>query len=117
MKGATEYAQNIYSILDLIIRCLATNDFILSLRISIVGPVVLLFLLASNLQPLGLIQGEAIAQQQSQQEPRQKISVGAAAINNFTTYTNPTYGFSLLYPSEWINEESIQVSFDFSHIL
>jgi hypothetical protein len=31
--------------------------------------------------------------------------VGAAASNNFTTYTNPTYGFSLLYPSEWINEE------------
>jgi hypothetical protein len=84
---------------------LATNDFFLSLRISIVGTVISLFLLASNLQPLGLIQGEAIAQQQSQQEPRQKISVGAAASNNFTTYTNPTYGFSLLYPSEWINEE------------
>lgn len=84
---------------------LATNDFILSLRISIIGTVISLFLLASNLQPLGLIQGEAIAQQQSQQEPRQKISVGDAASNNFTTYTNPTYGFSLLYPSEWINEE------------
>ena len=84
---------------------LATNDFILSLRLSIIGTVISLFLLASNLQPLGLIQGEAIAQQQSQQEPRQKVSVGDAASNNFTTYTNPTYGFSLLYPSEWINEE------------
>lgn len=55
---------------------LATNDFILSFRISIAGTVISLFLLASILQPLGLIQGEAIAQQQSQQEPGQKISVG-----------------------------------------
>jgi PsbP-like protein len=84
---------------------LATNDFILSFRISIAGTVISLFLLASILQPLDLIQGEAIAQQQSQQEPGRKISVGAAASNNFTNYTNPTYGFSLLYPSEWINEE------------
>lgn len=105
MKEATEYPQNIYAIPDPDNPMdLATNDFILSLRISIVGTVISLFLLASNLQPLGLIQGEAIAQQQSQQEPRQKIPVGAAS-NNFTTYTNPTYGFSLLYPSEWINEE------------
>ena len=79
---------------------LETNDFILSFRISIAGTVISLFLLASILQPLGLIQGEAIAQQQSQQEPGQKISVGAVASNNFTNYTNPTYGFSLLYPSE-----------------
>jgi hypothetical protein len=84
---------------------LATNDFILSFRISIVGTVISLFLLASNLQLLCLVQGEAIAQQQSQQEPGQELSVGAAASNNFTNYTNPTYGFSLLYPSEWINEE------------
>lgn len=59
---------------------LATNDFILSFRISIAGTVISLFLLASILQPLGLIQGEAIAQQQSQQEPGQKISVGAAQV-------------------------------------
>ena len=101
----SRYPQNIYAIPDPDNPIhLATNDFILSLRISIVGTVISLFLLASNLQALGLIQGEAIAQQQSQQEPRQKIPVGAMS-NNFTTYTNPAYTFSLLYPSEWINEE------------
>jgi hypothetical protein len=31
--------------------------------------------------------------------------LGAAASSNFTNYTNPQYGFSLLYPSSWINEE------------
>jgi hypothetical protein len=103
----SRYPQNIYAIPDPDNPIhLATNDFILSLRISIVGTVISLFLLASasNLQALGLIQGEAITQQQSQQEPRQKIPVGATS-NNFTTYTNPAYTFSLLYPSERINKE------------
>jgi hypothetical protein len=31
--------------------------------------------------------------------------LGTTAGSNFTKYTNPRYGFSLLYPSSWINEE------------
>ena len=50
-------------------------------------------------------QKEAIAQQQPEQETRQRIPLGAAADSNFTNYTNPQYGFSLLYPSSWVNEE------------
>jgi hypothetical protein len=41
-------------------------------------------------------QKEAIAQQQPEQETRQRIPLGAAADSNFTNYTNPQYGFSLL---------------------
>jgi hypothetical protein len=70
--------------------------------------VISLFLLAftqQQLPSLQLQQQEAIAQQQQQQEPTQKIPLGAASGSNFTAYTNPIYGFSLLYPSDWINEE------------
>jgi hypothetical protein len=48
---------------------------------------------------------EAMAQQQSGQETRQKLPLGEASGSNFTNYTNPKYGFSLLYPSNWVNEE------------
>ena len=89
---------------------LQTNDFILSLRSSIVATVLLLLLVfASAQRPFGLVQQqqqEAIAQQQQpEQETRQRIPLGATAGSNFTNYTNPQYGFSLLYPSSWINEE------------
>ena len=46
-----------------------------------------------------------MAQQQSEQETRQTVPLGTASGSNFTNYTNPQYGFSLLYPSNWINQE------------
>ena len=68
---------------------------------------VLLLVFVYAQQPFCLLQQqrEAIAQQQSEQATRQKVPLGAAAGSNFTNYTNPQYGFSLLYPSEWVNEE------------
>ena len=63
---------------------------------------------SSAQQPFSLLQQhqqEAIAQQQPEQETRQRIPLGTASGSNFTNYTNPRYGFSLLYPSSWINEE------------
>jgi hypothetical protein len=86
---------------------LQKNDFISSLRSSIVAIVVLLLVFAFAQQPFSLLQQqeEAIAQQQSEQETRQKVPLGTASGSNFTNYTNPQYGFSLLYPSSWINEE------------
>lgn len=71
-------------------------------------PVILLFVFSSTQQPFSLLQQhrqEAMAQQQSEQETRQKVPLGTASGSNFTNYTNPQYGFSLLYPSNWINQE------------
>lgn len=83
-----------------------TNDFVLSLRISALATMILLLVFASAQQPNSLLQRkEAIAQQQSEQETRQNVPLGAAAGSNFTNYTNPQYGFSLLYPSSWVSEE------------
>jgi hypothetical protein len=63
-------------------------------------------MIASQQLPGHLLQPQkSMAQQPSEQETRQKIPLGAASGGNFTNYTNPQYGFSLLYPSEWINEE------------
>jgi PsbP len=87
---------------------LQKNDFISSLRISVVVAVILLFVFSSAQQPFSLLQQhrqEAMAQQQSEQETRQKVPLGTASGSNFTNYTNPQYGFSLLYPSNWINQE------------
>jgi hypothetical protein len=85
---------------------LQINDFISSLRSSIVAIVLLLLVFASAQQPFSLLQQqEAIAQQQSEQETIQRIPLGTTTGSNFTNYTNPQYGFSLLYPSSWINEE------------
>jgi hypothetical protein len=87
---------------------LQKNDFISSLRISAVVPIILLFVFSSAQQPFSLLQQhrqEAMAQQQSEQETRQKVPLGTASGSNFTNYTNPQYGFSLLYPSNWINQE------------
>jgi hypothetical protein len=87
---------------------LKLDDFTLPQRGSIVVAIVLLLVFAYARQPFSLLQEqqkEAIAQQQSGQETRQKIPLGAAGGSNFTNYTNPQYGFSLLYPSGWINEE------------
>ena len=84
------------------------NDFISSLRISAVVAVILLYVFSSAQQPFSLLQQhrqEAMAQQQSEQETRQKVPLGTASGSNFTNYTNPQYGFSLLYPSNWINQE------------
>jgi hypothetical protein len=67
-----------------------------------------LFLLyVPALHPFSLLKlpKEAMAQQQSGQETRQKLPLGEASGSNFTNYTNPKYGFSLLYPSNWVNEE------------
>jgi hypothetical protein len=87
---------------------LQANDFISSLRSSIVvAIVVLLLVFAFAQQPFSLLQQkeEALAQQQSGQETRQKVPLTASASSNFTYYTNPQYGFGLLYPSGWVNEE------------
>jgi hypothetical protein len=87
---------------------LQKNDFISSLRISVVVAVILLFVFSSAQQPFSLLQQhrqESMAQQQSEQETRQKVPLGTASGSNFTNYTNPQYGFSLLYPSNWINQE------------
>jgi eukaryotic-like serine/threonine-protein kinase len=68
---------------------------------------VLLLVSVSTQHPFSLLKlpKEAIAQQQSGQETRQNVPLGAASGGNFTNYTNPQYGFSLLYPTEWVNEE------------
>jgi hypothetical protein len=88
---------------------LQSNNFTLSQRSSIVAVavVVLLLVFAYAQQPFSLLQQqrEAIAQQQPEQVTRQKVPLGAAADSDFTNYTNPQYGFSLLYPSSWVNKE------------
>lgn len=84
---------------------LQKNDFILSLRISAITAVILLFVFASAQQPFSILIQEVMAQQQSEQEIRQRVPLGATAGSNFTNYTNPQYEFSLLYPSGWVNEE------------
>ena len=86
---------------------LQIKNFISSLRSSIVAIILLLLVFASAQLPFSLLQQaqEAIAQQQSEQETRQRIPLSTATDSNFTNYTNPQYGFSLLYPSTWINEE------------
>lgn len=89
-----------------------SNNFTLSpRRSSIVAAVAVLVLLLvfayAQQQPFSLLQqqGEAIAQQQPEQVTRQKVPSGAAVDTNFTNYTDPQYGFSLLYPSSWVNKE------------
>jgi hypothetical protein len=59
------------------------------------------------LHPVSLLKlpKEVMAQQQSGQETRQKLPLGEASGSNFTNYTNPQFGFSLLYPSDWVSEE------------
>jgi hypothetical protein len=59
------------------------------------------------LHPLSLLKlpEGAMAQQQSGQETRQKLPLGEVSGSNFINYTNPKYGFGLLYPSNWVNEE------------
>jgi hypothetical protein len=87
---------------------LQKNDFILSLGISTIAAVILLFVFSSAQQPFSHLQQhlqEAMAQQQSEQGIEQRIPLGTASGSNFTSYTNPQYGFSLLYPSSWISEE------------
>ncbi|HEU4822297.1 MAG TPA: hypothetical protein VFS97_02625 [Nitrososphaeraceae archaeon] len=77
-------------------------------RISVVASVILLLLVfATAQQPLGpLLQlEESMAQQPPEDETSQKIPLGTASGSNFTNSTNPQFGFSLLYPSSWINEE------------
>jgi PsbP len=54
-----------------------------------------------HLTPL-LQPDEAMAQQLLGELTNQKIPVDGS---NFTNYTNPEYGFSLLYPIAWVNEE------------
>lgn len=88
-----------------------SNNFTLSQRrssiIAAVAVVVLFLVFAYAQQPFSLLQQqkEAIAQQQSEQVTRQKVPLGAAADSNFTNYTNSQYGFSLLYPTSWVNKE------------
>jgi hypothetical protein len=59
------------------------------------------------LHPFSLLKlpKEVMAQQQSGQGTGQKLPLGEASGSNFTNYKNPEYGFSLLYPSNWINGE------------
>lgn len=89
-----------------------SNNFTLSpRRSSIVAAIAVLVLLLvfayAQQQPFSLLQqqGEAIAQQQPEHVTRQKVPLGAAADTNFTDYTDPQYGFSLLYPSSWVNKK------------
>lgn len=90
---------------------LQSNNFTLSQRrssiIAAVAVVVLFLVFVYAQQPFSLLQQqrEAIAQQQSEQVTRQKVPLGAAADSNFTDYTNPQYGFHLLYPSSCVNKE------------
>jgi hypothetical protein len=80
----------------------------LQLRISVVASVILLLLVFATAQQLlgPLLQlEESMAQQLPEDETSQKIPLGTVSGSNFTSYTNPQYGFSLLYPSSWINEE------------
>lgn len=84
------------------------NVFTLSQRNSVVviAFVGLLLVFVSTLHPFSLLKPpeEATAPQPSEQETRQKVLLGASS-SNFTNYTNPQHGFSLLYPSNWVNEE------------
>jgi eukaryotic-like serine/threonine-protein kinase len=68
---------------------------------------ILLLVFVSTHHPFSLLKlpEEAIGQQQSEQETRLKVPLGEASGSNFTNYTNPKYGFSLLYPSDWVNED------------
>jgi hypothetical protein len=88
---------------------LQPNVFTLSQRNSVVviAFVVLLLVFVSTLHPFSLLKlpEEAMAQQPSEKETRQKVLLGAASSSNFTNYTNPQHGFSLLYPFNWVNEE------------
>jgi hypothetical protein len=90
---------------------LQTHDFVLSLRISSASIVILLFLFASAQQIVLPRYEEAIAKQQFELETTQKIQ----DVSNFMNYTNPQYGFSLLYPSSWVNEEIPRCQFDLSY--
>ena len=73
-------------------------------RISFVCTAILLLVFIPAQQRLNLLlqPEEAMAQQTLGQVTNQKIPVAGS---NFTNYTNPKYGFSLLYPIEWVNEE------------
>jgi eukaryotic-like serine/threonine-protein kinase len=73
-------------------------------RISFVSTVILLLAFIPAQQHLSLLlqPEEAMAQQTLGQVTNQKIPVAGS---NFTNYTNPKYGFSLLYPIAWVNEE------------
>ena len=83
-----------------------TNNPNLYLRILNAASVILLFIIVSFQQPYGILQQEELrAQQQPEQETSQKVPLGAASGSNFTNYTSPQFGFSLLYPSGWVNEE------------
>jgi hypothetical protein len=80
----------------------------LQLGISVATSVILLLLVFATAQQLlgPLLQlEESLAQQLPEDETSQKIPLGTASGSNFTNYTNPQYGFSLLYPSSWISEE------------
>jgi eukaryotic-like serine/threonine-protein kinase len=85
---------------------LQTNNPVPYLRILNAASVILLFIIVSFQQPYGILQQEQLrAQQQTEQETSQKVPLGAASGSNFTNYTSPQFGFSLLYPSGWVNEE------------
>jgi hypothetical protein len=85
---------------------LQTNNPVPYLRILNAASVILLFIIVSFQQPYGILQQEQLrAQQQPEQETSQKVPLGAASGSNFTNYTSPQFGFSLLYPSGWVNEE------------
>jgi PsbP len=88
---------------------LQPNVFILTQRgsVAIIAFMVLLLVFVSALHPFSLLKltKEALAQQQSGQETRLKVPLGEASGSNFTDYTSPQFGFSLLYPSNWVNEE------------
>ena len=72
--------------------------------ISVVSTMILLLVFVPAQQHLGLVlqPEEAMAQQTLGKLTNQKIPVAGS---NFTNYTNPKYGFSLLYPITWVNEE------------
>jgi eukaryotic-like serine/threonine-protein kinase len=85
---------------------LQTNNPNLYLRILNAASVILLFIIVSFQQPYGILQQEELrAQQQPEQETSQKVPLSAASGSNFNNYTSPQFGFSLLYPSGWVNEE------------
>ncbi|MDQ3839573.1 MAG: hypothetical protein M3297_09930 [Thermoproteota archaeon] len=62
----------------------------------------LVFILAQQNLGLVLQPEDAVAQQTLGELTNQKIPVAGS---NFTNYTNPEHGFSLLYPITWVNEE------------
>jgi hypothetical protein len=88
---------------------LQPNVFILSQKSSVVviAFMVSLLMFVSTHHPFSPLKlpEEAIAQQQSDQETRLKVPLGEASGSNFTDYTSLQFGFSLLYPSSWVNEE------------